>query len=109
LGHLDSRRAARKALVVLRYGLTPGLAFWLKYPTASSQKTVPILRTFLIVFTLFGCCAAWPAVAVAEAPPSPGTTPGTPGTTSLTPRPCDPSLPCNFIPWTISPIAEHAK
>jgi hypothetical protein len=34
---------------------------------------VPILRTFLIVFALFGCGAAWPAGAVAE----PGTAPGT--------------------------------
>ncbi len=37
---------------------------------------MPILRTLLIVFALFGCCAAWPAVA--EAPSSPGTSPAAP-------------------------------
>jgi hypothetical protein len=29
---------ANKALIVLRYGLTPRLALWLKYPTTSSQN-----------------------------------------------------------------------
>jgi hypothetical protein len=30
-------------------------------------------------------------------------------TLELDSRHRDPSLPCNFIPWTISKVAEHAE